>query len=185
MPLCVLNINLVSWIVLSLLPVPSTTHLCLCWLQSALHREAQHMLCHQEHLPSKIWDGWVASHSMTSDRTQLMHRTKGWGEQRIPKSPEVWCAPGGFCCWARPGSSMWSLPQWKMQWGFVSTKLRWSSKLRVSPCASPPPWTGTHASSWGGNKEHGSQENGIMVLNARADVLQPLEGGHCVSWIWI
>lgn len=52
------------------------------------------MLCNQERLPSKIWDGWVASRSVTGNRQNATH---AWdlevGKTAHAKISEVWvCA---------------------------------------------------------------------------------------------
>lgn len=149
-----------------LLPVPSTTHLCLHWLPSALRREGQHMLHNQEYLPSKIWDGRVASRSMTGDRHNAAHAQ----DLRVGRTThaiisEVWVCSwwvlmlGQTCC-----SSSLAVPCTHSPRENVVGLHLWETQM--SPKAGgfilccPPSWRGANASSWGGNEERGSQEVG-------------------------
>lgn len=69
MLLCTQRTDRISWIITPLLPCLLPPPL----FELAAFCTAQHMLPNQEHLPSKIWDGCVASHSVTGDRQNTAH----------------------------------------------------------------------------------------------------------------
>lgn len=140
MPLCVPNTDHAPWIIPLLLPVPSTTHLCLYRLPPALRKEGQHTLNNQEHLPSNIWDGWVAQYDRWQTECSSCVGPKGRRNKAEENLWDLHVLLAGFD--AGPdllpqvlGCSVHLLLWGKVWWGCVFRKLRWAPELGVSPCA--------------------------------------------------